>query len=114
MMGEQDVRWDREGSKNIVVTVITEPDPTQDPGVDQMTQRVDQEVSENPSSGAIGVDCKHCTLLSSIHATNTFHLRHSFACCFNGFAACSPGEKSLNCFNFANYLLKGHCLLPMI
>ena len=50
MMGELDMRWDREGSKNIVVTVTTEPDPTQDPGVDQLTQRVDQEVSENPSS----------------------------------------------------------------
>lgn len=95
MMGEQDVRWDREGSKNIVVTVITEPDPTQDPGVDQLTQRVDQEVSENPSSGAIGVDCKHCTLLSSIHATNTFHLRHSFACCFKALLNALLGKNHL-------------------
>ena len=54
MMGELDMRWDREGIKNIVVTVTTEPDPTQDPGVDQLTQRVDQEVSENPSSPSSG------------------------------------------------------------
>lgn len=47
------MKWDKEGSKNIVVTMIAEPDPTQDPGVDQLTQRVDQEVSENPSSGTI-------------------------------------------------------------
>lgn len=71
------MKWDKEGNKNIIVTVIAEPDPTQDPGVDQLSKDLTKEVSENPSSGddLSGLQTPHITR----HSPQTLHLCRSFA-----------------------------------